>query len=281
MSVIDVTGASRKDGRVHETAGRYGPGAHVLMPNAYARRKVGVDGVLAALLLLPGLPIIGLLILLVRLTSRGPGLFRQLRVGKDGRTFTMYKLRTMRHDAEATTGAVWARKDDPRATFVGGVLRKLHLDELPQLFNVFNGEMSLVGPRPERPEFVPKLAEEIPGYLGRLAVRPGITGLAQINLDPDADVDDVRRKLVLDLEYVASATALVDLRILLCTVLHLVGINGESAKRIVGLARKVTIEDEHTCPFSGVSDPEMVPAGASGMLGAAAIQSSQDCVVTE
>lgn len=281
MSVVDVTGASQDDGPMHETAGRRGPRAHALMPKTYVRRKVAVDGLLAAILLVPGLPIIGLLALLVRLTSRGPGLFRQSRVGKDGRTFTMYKLRTMRHDAEAATGAVWAQKDDPRATFVGGVLRKLHLDELPQLFNVLGGEMSLVGPRPERPEFVPKLAEEIPGYLDRLAVRPGITGLAQINLDPDVEVDDVRRKLVLDLEYVASATALLDFRIVLCTVLHLVGINGESARRIVGLARKVTIEDEYTPPLSSVSDLDMVPAGAAIVPDAGVVQGSQDYVVSK
>ena len=130
--------------------------------------------------------------LLVRLTSRGPGIYKQARVGKDGRKFMMYKIRTMRQDAEAASGPMWTQAHDPRVTFLGRVLRKLHLDELPQLFNVLKGEMSLVGPRPERPEFVRVLAEAIPGYRNRLAVRPGVTGLAQVNLPPDTDIASVR-----------------------------------------------------------------------------------------
>jgi lipopolysaccharide/colanic/teichoic acid biosynthesis glycosyltransferase len=156
----------------------------------------------AGVLLFFSAPLIGILILLVRCTSRGPGIYSQVRVGKDGLIFTMYKLRSMRCDAEAQTGAVWAGvKHDPRMTYVGYWLRRLHLDELPQLVNVVYGHMSLVGPRPERPEFVELLAEEVPGYLDRLMVKPGITGLAQINLPPDTDLDSVRRKLVLDREY--------------------------------------------------------------------------------
>ena len=173
------------------------------------------------MLLIPGLPIIGLLVLLVRLTSRGPGIYGQVRTGQHGRNFMMYKIRTMEQDAEAASGPVWTQARDPRITFVGRVLRNLHLDELPQLLNVLKGEMSLVGPRPERPEFVPVLAEAIPGYRSRLAVPPGVTGLAQLNLPPDSDLTSVCRKLVLDREYIAQAGLWLDLRVLLCTFLRM------------------------------------------------------------
>ncbi len=113
-----------------------------------------LDRLIASILLVSGLPLIGLLALLVRATSRGPGLIRQKRVGQGGKVFTLYKIRTMFADAEARTGAVWSRPGDPRVTAVGRILRRLHLDEFPQLFNVLKGEMSLVGPRPECPEFI-------------------------------------------------------------------------------------------------------------------------------
>lgn len=119
-----------------------------VVPTRYLQWKSVPDRLLAALLLIPGLPIIGLLILAVRLTSRGPGMFHQVRTGKDGQPFTMLKIRTMACDAEAGTGAVWSRPHDPRITWLGRILRKLHLDEFPQLFNVVRGEMSFVGPRP-------------------------------------------------------------------------------------------------------------------------------------
>jgi lipopolysaccharide/colanic/teichoic acid biosynthesis glycosyltransferase len=200
-----------------------------------------LDRAVALVLLIPGLPMIGLLVLLVRTTSRGPGIYRQVRVGRGGRHYTMFKMRSMRVDAESGTGAVWAKQGDARVTRVGYWLRKLHLDELPQLFNVLCGEMSLIGPRPERPEFVKTLGREIPGYLSRLDVPPGITGLAQINLPPDRDLDDVRRKIVLDREYIESATLLFDFRIFLCTLLRIVGVRGESAMRVMGLQRTVVL----------------------------------------
>jgi hypothetical protein len=133
----------------------------------------------------------------------------------------MYKIRTMRHDAEVGTGPVWTQQQDPRVTPVGKVLRKLHLDELPQLFNVLVGDMSLVGPRPERPEFVRVLGEAIPGYRNRLAVRPGITGLAQINLPPDSDLVSVQRKVMLDCEYIERGGLWLDTRLMICTFLRL------------------------------------------------------------
>src|SRR5262249_33837708 len=158
-----------------------------LATSTYFHTKAIVDRVAALLLLLPAVPLIAILMVVVRITSRGPAIFSQVRVGKNGRTFTMFKLRSMRVDAEATSGPTWSSNgSDPRVTTIGYWLRRLHLDELPQLFNVIRGEMSLIGPRPERPEFVHILADEIPDYLNRLLVHPGITGLAQINLPPDS-----------------------------------------------------------------------------------------------
>ena len=168
---------------------------------------------------MPAAPIILLLVLLVRLTSRGPGIYRQRRTGLDGRTFSIYKIRTMAVDAEAATGAVWSTRGDPRVTLVGRLLRWSHLDELPQLVNVMRGQMCMVGPRPERPEIVRRLALEIPHYGDRLAVPPGITGLAQVLLPADSDVASVRRKLALDLAYVRHGSTLLDGWILAATVL--------------------------------------------------------------
>ena len=204
-----------------------------VIPGRYFSWKPFLDLALAVLLVVPGLPLLGVLIVVVRMTSRGPGIYRQRRVGKDGEPFSMYKIRTMVHDAEATTGPVWTRQRDPRVTFVGRVLRKLHLDELPQLFNVLKGEMSLIGPRPERPEFVVVLSQEVAHYSDRLAVRPGITGLAQLNLPPDTDLASVRRKLMLDLEYVKHAGPWLDLRILLATCARMLRL--PTGLRLLGL----------------------------------------------
>jgi len=218
-------------------------------PSRYFRWKAALDRTMAAVLLIPALPIIGLLVILVRLTSRGPGIYRQARVGKNGRRFTMYKIRTMTQDAEQQTGAVWSVADDKRITRLGRILRKLHLDEFPQLFNVLRGVMSLVGPRPERPEFVDVLGKLIPGYAKRLAVPPGITGLAQINLRPDSDLDSVRRKLLLDLDYIEHAGLGLDLRVILCTMLRLLKIPGDRHIRWLGLRRKVVLSGDQ--PSSG------------------------------
>ncbi|HUE69825.1 MAG TPA: sugar transferase [Pirellulaceae bacterium] len=208
----------------------------------YFRWKGILDRGIAVMLLLPGLPLMGILIALLRLTSKGPGVYRQARVGRGGVHYVMFKLRSMRIDAEYATGAVWARQGDSRVTPLGYWLRKLHLDELPQLFNVLRGEMSLIGPRPERPEFVRLLSDEIPGYADRLHVLPGVTGLAQINLPADSDLNDVRRKIVLDREYIETGSFLLDLRILCCTLLRMLGLRGGKAMRLMRLERTVQIE---------------------------------------
>jgi sugar transferase (PEP-CTERM system associated) len=163
-------------------------------------------------------PLLLLTALLVKLTSKGPILYRQRRVGLGGRLFTVYKFRSMYVDAEASTGAVWAVKDDPRITPVGKWLRKLRLDELPQLWNVVRGDMSIVGPRPERPEFVELLAQQIPYYRQRLAVKPGITGWAQINHKYGDSALDAMIKLEYDLYYIKHLAPALDFYIIFHTL---------------------------------------------------------------
>jgi sugar transferase (PEP-CTERM system associated) len=158
--------------------------------------------VVAAVGIVLAVPLIVITALAVKLTSPGPVLYRQTRVGMNGVPFTVYKFRSMRVDAEAATGAVWATRDDPRVTAVGRIIRKIRFDELPQLFNVLKLEMSIVGPRPERPEFVKTLAEVIPYYQQRHSVRPGITGWAQINYKYGESLEDTIVKLEYDLYYI-------------------------------------------------------------------------------
>lgn len=232
-----------------------------IVPAPYFRVKGILGRLLAFLLVLPGSLIILGLVLLVRLTSRGPGIYCQTRVGKHGREFKMYKIRTMYEDAESRFGPEWTQKNDPRITPVGRWLRKLHLDEFPQLLNVLKGEMTLIGPRPERPEFTRVLAKEIPNYLDRLLVAPGITGLAQINLPPDMDLNSVRRKLVLDLEYVQHASPLLDLRMFASTLMRLLFINGDFAMKIMGLEREVpTLDESLLASVDGHRTPDSILA---------------------
>jgi sugar transferase (PEP-CTERM system associated) len=176
------------------------------------------DVVVSALLLLIFGPIILFTALLVKLESRGPAFFRQRRVGLYGEAFEILKLRSMREDAEVGGKAVWAQKDDPRVTRVGAVIRKLRIDELPQAWTVLKGEMSFVGPRPERPQFVTDLEARLPYYAERHVVKPGITGWAQINFPYGASVEDARQKLEYDLYYAKNYTPFLDLLILLQTV---------------------------------------------------------------
>jgi len=162
-------------------------------------------------------PVTLLFAALIKLTSDGPAFFKQVRVGKDGKLFKIIKLRTMKTNAEKATGPVWARKRDSRITRLGRFLRNTHIDEFPQLINVLRGEMSLVGPRPERPFFVNRFRREIPNYEQRLTVKPGITGLAQVRYKYDESLADVRNKLTYDLVYVKRMSWTMDARILLWT----------------------------------------------------------------
>lgn len=165
--------------------------------------------------------------ILIKLTSRGPIFYTQVRVGKDGIPFKMYKFRTMRTDAETGTGAVWAKENDDRIIPVGKILRKAHIDEIPQFVNILKGDMSLIGPRPERPEFVKKLSLQIPDYEKRLRVKPGLTGLAQVWHSYDETLADVRKKVKYDLMYIKKMCLWTDLRIFFRT--FRVVVTGEGA----------------------------------------------------
>jgi lipopolysaccharide/colanic/teichoic acid biosynthesis glycosyltransferase len=200
------------------------PPCDLLVPTRYLFWKRGFEVLLALTLGVVSGPLILLCVLAVKLTSRGPVFYSQIRVGRKGLPFRIWKIRTMVSDAEAA-GARWCVPGDPRVTLVGRFLRKTHLDELPQLWNVLRGDMSLVGPRPERPEFVPQLEKEIPRYRDRLLVRPGLTGLAQVQLPPDTDLESVRRKLACDLYYVQHISFWLDLRLIIATSFYLLNLS--------------------------------------------------------
>jgi sugar transferase (PEP-CTERM system associated) len=177
--------------------------------------KRAFDVVLSCMGLILSAPFMGLAAICIKLDSSGPVLFRQERVGKDGQVFVLYKFRSMRADAEGISGPVWASEDDPRVTRVGRVLRKIRFDEVPQMFNVLIGNMSFIGPRPERPIFVNQLKEQIPFYVLRFSVKPGITGWAQVKYQYGSTVEDAMEKLQYDLYYVKNMSVFLDLLILL------------------------------------------------------------------
>ncbi len=226
--ITTIRGADVRSG-TREDAGR--------PRSALASRCVNI--VLAIVGLVLASPILLIVALAIKLTSPGPICYRQIRVGIDrrrrredpattiydrrtcdlgGQVFRIYKFRSMRVNAERLSGAVWATADDPRVTPIGRIMRKTRIDELPQLFNVLCGDMNIVGPRPERPSFFGRLRDVIPEYPLRQRARPGITGWAQVNHRYDASVDDVRRKVELDLEYLQQQGIANDLRILVRTI---------------------------------------------------------------
>jgi sugar transferase (PEP-CTERM system associated) len=182
----------------------------------FLRRLLNLAAALSGLILT--LPLLPLIALAVRLDSPGPVLYRQKRVGRGGTQFFCYKFRTMRNDAEADTGATWATDDDPRITRIGRFLRTSRLDEIPQLWCVLKGDMHFVGPRPERPEFVEWLSQEIPYYGVRHVVRPGVTGWAQISYKYGNTLGDAREKLQYDLYYIKNASVGLDLMIMFQTI---------------------------------------------------------------
>jgi exopolysaccharide biosynthesis polyprenyl glycosylphosphotransferase len=189
-----------------------------LMPEWERSVKRLIDLVVSLLILLIGLPIWIIVAAAIKLDSKGPVFYKQERVGKEGKVFTMFKFRSMVKDAEKHSGPQWAEKNDPRITRVGRIIRRLHFDEVPQFINVLDGDMSLVGPRPERPFFVRQLSEQIPLYSRRLKVRPGITGWAQVKHKYDETLEDVKAKLQYDLFYIENISIRMDMKILLNTV---------------------------------------------------------------
>lgn len=211
----------------------------------YIPCKAVLEFAIAVLLLILTGPIILLTALLVKLSSRGPAFYTQTRLGRGGRPYTIYKLRTMTHNCEQRSGPQWATACDPRITGLGRFLRKTHLDELPQLWNVLKGDMSLVGPRPERPEFVPALEQAMPHYRQRLLVRPGVTGLAQIQLPADTDLESVRRKLAYDLFYVRQVGFWLDLRIIVGTAFKMIGASFPFLRKLFLMPSVEVIEDAY------------------------------------
>ncbi|MCX7761742.1 MAG: undecaprenyl-phosphate glucose phosphotransferase, partial [Candidatus Kryptonium sp.] len=187
-----------------------------------------IDIFISLTVLVLGLPLWIIIAILIKIDSKGPVIYKQERVGKDGKIFTLYKFRSMFENAEAMTGPTWASKNDPRVTRVGRILRKLHLDEVPQFFNVLKGDMSLIGPRPERPAFVEKLSKEIPLYKRRLKVKPGITGWAQVKYKYDESIEDVKKKLQYDLFYIENMSLRMDFKIIVHTILHILSGKGQT-----------------------------------------------------
>lgn len=214
--------------------------------------KAIFDFIAAVVLLILTGPATLLAAILVKMTSPGPAFYSQVRVGLNGRHFTLYKLRTMVNNAEAASGAVWCSGNDLRITPLGMVLRSTHIDEFPQLLNVICGQMSLIGPRPERPEFTDRLDWEIPHYRERLRIRPGITGLAQLRLPPDTNLESVRRKLICDLYYIQNMNPWLDFQLIVATGWSLV--------------RELW---RHTCRFVSLPSPKSIENGFQQAVGTA------------
>jgi exopolysaccharide biosynthesis polyprenyl glycosylphosphotransferase len=188
------------------------------MPEWEKKAKRLMDLGISLLFLILTSPIMLIVSIAIKLDSKGPVFYKQERSGLNGKVFNILKFRSMIKDAEKKSGPVWSTKDDPRITRVGRIIRKLRLDEIPQVINVLKGEMSFVGPRPERPYFVEKLSEEIPLYKRRLRVRPGITGWAQVKHKYDETIEDVKTKLRYDLFYIENMSLRMDLKIIFRTV---------------------------------------------------------------
>lgn len=196
----------------------------MMSPAATLTKRI-IDVVGSILIIILTLPLMLIFIPLIKLTSKGPLLYKQERVGKNGQHFTIYKFRTMIENAEEY-GPEWSGPDDPRITKVGKILRKTHLDEVPQLVNVLKNEMSIVGPRPERPYFVEELKNMIPYYYKRLSIKPGITGWAQIKYKYDSSLDDVKSKLQFDFYYIENMSLTLDLKIILNTIIVVLLLKG-------------------------------------------------------
>jgi lipopolysaccharide/colanic/teichoic acid biosynthesis glycosyltransferase len=217
----------------------------------YLAVKGMVEWLVALGLVVTTAPLVVVLSVMIKLNSRGPAFYAQTRLGRNGKAYRIFKLRTMVHNAEAGTGPVWAAKNDCRVTGLGRILRSTHLDELPQLLNVLRGEMGLIGPRPERPEIASRIEQDLPYYRNRLALRPGITGLAQMLApadDPrDPKLRSVRRKLAHDLFYIREVNASLDLRIALSTACYFTASAVESLcksfVRAPGKAVKIEMAD--------------------------------------
>ncbi len=218
----DVTEKSKTHAPEPATLALFGSGllgmVVTFLRKTYALSKRILDIFLSILALIALTPLCIVVAVLIKLTSKGPIFFTQTRVGKDKQLFEILKFRTMRVDAEKETGPVWAQENDPRLIPIGKILRKSHIDEIPQFINVIRGEMSIIGPRPERPNFVDTLKLQVDGYETRLEVKPGITGLAQVKHRYDENIEDVRKKIKYDIMYIKNMCFWTDFQILIRTV---------------------------------------------------------------
>jgi lipopolysaccharide/colanic/teichoic acid biosynthesis glycosyltransferase len=223
------------------------PDTYLQLPECgswYRSMKPSVDFIVAAMLLFPALPLIALAWAAVRMTSKGPGFYFQTRQGRDSRTYSILKIRSMYHNIELKSGVQWSSgQNDQRIFWLGKILRKTHLDELPQLFNVLRGDMSLVGPRPERPEVISKknLYNKVPGYSVRSSVHPGVTGLAQVQLPADSDVISVRHKVYYDLYYIVNQSFWLDARIAGATLFKAAGVGPRWLRRLFFLPSREAV----------------------------------------
>jgi lipopolysaccharide/colanic/teichoic acid biosynthesis glycosyltransferase len=222
-----------------------------------------VDVLVACILMIVAVPIIAVLAILVKRSSPGPAFYSQKRMGQGGRPFQIWKLRTMLHNCEAITGPVWSGKNDNRVTHIGRILRDTHLDELPQLWNVLRGDMSLVGPRPERAEIARRIEANVPEFALRLRVKPGLTGLAQLRVPPDVDIANVPHKLAQDLYYLRHQSLLLDLRILISTAFHFIGTGCACVSELLLAGSHPSVEQEMTQPemvFQPSRNTNSIPA---------------------
>lgn len=226
--------------------------------SGYVLLKFMLEWLIALGLLGLTAPLIAALAALIKLTSAGPSVYAQTRLGRDGRKYRIFKLRTMVHGAETRTGPVWASKDDCRITPLGRILRNTHLDELPQLWNVIRGDMALIGPRPERPEIAARIEQHVPEFRTRLRMRPGVTGLAQMTLPADDPNDHhfagVRKKLAHDLFYIREVSLLLDIRIASCTTCYFLGTAMEAVRHSLVRSYSAAVE-RSTVPFAA-QDPD-------------------------
>jgi lipopolysaccharide/colanic/teichoic acid biosynthesis glycosyltransferase len=233
----------------------------------YLTMKPSFDIFLGGMLLVAVLPFMLFAWVLVKLTSRGPGFYVQTRRGRDGKPYKIWKLRSMHHNVEAISGgAKWATQNDTRVFWLGKILRKTHLDELPQLFNVIRGEMSLVGPRPERPEVIESkgLNGKVAGYSIRSIIYPGVTGLAQVQLPADSDIVSVKHKVYYDLYYIVNQSLWLDFRICSATIMKAAGMKPEWLRRIFFLPTREEVIEQFLAlihaPMPRGSHPKMQPA---------------------
>ena len=216
----------------------------LLTRTRYVLAKRLMDIVLSFIAIMVNIPLMLVLGLLTKLASTGPVFYTQTRIGKDGKPFKIIKFRTMHVDAEDETGPVWATSEDKRVTAFGYYMRRLHLDEIPQFINIFKGDMSFIGPRPERPFFVDTFKRQVRNYTHRLSVKPGLTGLAQVRYKYDESIDDVKKKLSYDLLYIKKMCLSLDCKILFWTMgklaLRLLGLV-ETQRKDPGIGKKIAL----------------------------------------